>query len=72
MPGGARGRVMRNSARTTQPESRRRRGAQVELAAEYAPDDERQARALLLFIGLPAAEIEAIIVNLKLDSDREM
>jgi hypothetical protein len=45
---------------------------ELDLAAEYQPDDAAQARALLLIAGLPEEEIERVISEMALESDREM
>ena len=63
---------MSDTAQTTRRTSARDRGAPLDLRAEYQPDDEAQARALLLLLGLPAEVIERIVSEITLDSDREM
>ena len=47
-------------------------GASLDLRAEYEPDDERAARALLLILGLQPDEIERVVAEMSLESDREM
>jgi hypothetical protein len=64
--------MMSDAALTSRREHERARGARVEVSAEYAPDDEAQARALLLIMGVPADEIERIVEELMLESPREM
>jgi hypothetical protein len=44
----------------------------LSLSAEYAPDEAAQARALLLIAGVPEDEIERVVGELELESDREM
>ena len=44
----------------------------LEFAASYEPDEERAARALLLIAGLPPAEVELVVSEMRLESDREM
>jgi hypothetical protein len=61
-----------SSSTTTRRDPTRTDGAALDLRADYAPDDERAARALLLIIGLPADEVERVVSELTLDSDREM
>lgn len=63
---------MSDAAHTTRRTTARDRGPALDLRAEYQPDDEAQARALLLLLGLPADEIERIVSEITLDSDREM
>jgi hypothetical protein len=63
---------MSNDALTTRRDTARDRGAALDLRADYQPDDEAQARALLLIAGLQPEEIERIVSELTLDSDREM
>ena len=48
------------------------RGGSLELVAEYEPDEENEARILLMILGLPPAEIEGIIAEMRLASRREM
>lgn len=62
---------MSNATQTTRRDTARA-GAALDLHAEYAPDEAAQARALLLFMGLADEEIERIVSELNLDSDREM
>jgi hypothetical protein len=47
-------------------------GAAVELVAEYEPDEETEARVLLMILGLPPEQIERVVENMRLDSSREM
>lgn len=46
--------------------------AGLELSASYEPDEEREARGLLLILGLPPDEIENVVGDLGLESPREM
>lgn len=47
-------------------------GGSLELVAEYEPDEENEARILLMILGLPPAEIERIIEEMRLASQSEM
>lgn len=47
-------------------------GGSLELVAEYEPDEENEARILLMIIGVPPAEIERIIEEMSLVSPNEM
>ncbi len=64
--------MMSDAASTTGRDRDRDCAARLDLTPEYAPDDERQARALLLMLGFPADEIERVVGELALESDREM
>jgi len=48
------------------------RGGSLELVAEYDPDEETEARILLMILGLPPAEIERIIKEMRFASHCEM
>ncbi|MFL6207477.1 MAG: hypothetical protein ACJ74W_19275 [Pyrinomonadaceae bacterium] len=63
---------MSNNAQAIGRDTGRTNGATLDLRAEYQPDEAAQARALLLLLGLPNDEIERIVSELTLDSDREM
>lgn len=47
-------------------------GGSLELVAEYEPDEENEARILLMILGLPAEEIERIVEEMKLVSFSKM
>lgn len=47
-------------------------GGSLELVAEYEPDEENEARILLMILGLPPVEIECIIDEMRLASQSEM
>jgi hypothetical protein len=47
-------------------------GGSLELIAEYEPDEEIEARILLMILGLPPAEIEHIVEEMRLASSRKM
>lgn len=47
-------------------------GGSLELVAEYEPDEENEARILLMILGLPAVEVERIIAEMSLVSPNEM
>ena len=40
----------------------------LELAAEYEPDEENEARILLMILGVPPAEVERILEEMSLAS----
>ena len=66
------GLVMGNAGPTTFRELDRARGTPLDLCAEYQPDNEAQARALLLILGITLEEIERIIAEINLEWDCEM
>jgi hypothetical protein len=47
-------------------------GCSLELVAEYEPDEENEARILLMILGIPSVEVERIIEEMSLDSANEM
>lgn len=47
-------------------------GGSLELVAEYEPDEDNEARILLMILGLPPADIERIVEEMKLVSFRKM
>jgi hypothetical protein len=47
-------------------------GGSLELVAEYEPDEDNEARILLMILGLPPEEIERIVEEMKLVSFSEM
>ncbi|MCA1632093.1 MAG: hypothetical protein LC774_17570 [Acidobacteria bacterium] len=63
---------MSDAAQTKSLELERDRARRLELTAEYVPDDAAQARALLLIAGVPEDEIERVVTEMSLESDREM
>ena len=52
--------------------SKAAQGGSLELVAEYEPDEENEARILLMILGLPPAEVERIIEEMSLVSSNEM
>jgi hypothetical protein len=47
-------------------------GDSLELVAEYEPDEENEARILLMILGLPPTEVEHILEEMRLVSPNEM
>ncbi len=44
----------------------------LELVAEYEPDEENEARILLMILGVPPSEVELILEEMSLVSPNEM
>lgn len=44
----------------------------LELIAEYEPDEENEARILMMILGLPSEEIERIVEEIRLASHSKM
>jgi hypothetical protein len=62
-----------SDATQTKPSDAGREGAGgLSLSAEYEPDEAAQARALLLIAGVPEDEIERVVGEMALETDREM
>lgn len=47
-------------------------GGSLELVAEYEPDEDNEARILLMILGLPPEEIERIVEEMRLVSFSKM
>jgi hypothetical protein len=52
--------------------SKAAQGGSLELIAEYEPDEENEARILLMILGISPVEVERIIEELSLASPDEM
>jgi hypothetical protein len=63
---------MSEAAQKYRLDAARDRAGGLDLAAEYLPDEVAEARALLLIAGVPEEEIERVISEMALESEREM